>query len=65
MQRVVRSTAAAAGAALFSDDLASQQGLQRDYAGQTVDPSCQPSPLPVKLDHVAYLGSHLGFQFCP
>ena len=36
LQREVRSTVAA-GTALYSDDLASYQGLQRDYAHQTVN----------------------------
>ena len=36
LQREVRATVAA-GTALYSDDLASYQGLQRDYAHQTVD----------------------------
>ena len=36
LQREVRSTVAA-GSALYSDDLASYEGLQRDYAHQTVN----------------------------
>ena len=36
LQREVRATVAA-GAALYSDDLASYEGLQRDYAHQTVN----------------------------
>ena len=36
LQREVRSTVAA-GSALYSDDLASYQGLQREYAHETVD----------------------------
>lgn len=40
LQREVRSTVAA-GAALYSDDLASYQGLQKDYAHQTVNHAIQ------------------------
>ena len=40
LQREVRATVAA-GSALYSDDLASYQGLQRDYAHQTVDHAIQ------------------------
>ena len=40
LQREVRETVAA-GAALYSDDLASYDGLQRDYAHQTVNHAIQ------------------------
>ena len=38
---IVRTKVVAAGAALYSDDLASYDGLQRDYAHQTVNHAIQ------------------------